>query len=216
MKKIILYITSVTILSSALMLTAGCGKDEAVILPERETVLSGEQLSNTGDTERAESLRPDAEAANRGYCMEKKSAEVTVYVCGEVVNPGVYTLDEGERIADAIALAGGMNDGADMNYVNQAQLLSDSQKIYVPAQGEMMNSPYGNEGEDAGKASMLVNINTGNAEELMSLPGIGEAKARLIIEYRETNGGFSAIEDIMKINGIKEGMFNKIRDRICI
>jgi competence protein ComEA len=205
------------------MFAAGCGKDEAVILPERETVFSGEQLIYSGDTERAENLRSGDEEVLHEPCVfnDSKPETVTVYVCGAVMSPGVYTLEEGRRIADAIELAGGMTGEADRNYINQAMLLTDCQKIYVPVQGEAVNSAYVEDStvegvQASGAASSMVNINTGNVEELMTLPGIGEAKARLIIEYRESNGRFSSVEDIMKINGIKEGMFNKIKDKICI
>lgn len=246
LKKYILDILMITILSSALMFAAGCGKDEAVILPEREAVLSGEQSGNTNDTEEAEYLHAVDEenvmSGNPGTLTEHGAAEepvkgtaeeafdepaaVTVYVCGAVEDPGVYTLDEGRRIADALELAGGMSEEADRDYINQAMLLADCQKIYIPRKGEIPNPSYEDSGPDPQGThpkekvnealADRVNINTGSKQELMTLPGIGEAKAGLIIEYRDSNGGFSSIEDIMKINGIKEGMFNKIKDRICI
>ena len=227
------------------MFAAGCGKDEAVILPERTTILSGQQSGNISDTEETQKLGYEEEALQEKGAAEEETShkrgtgedphessddrtpvKVTVYVCGAVVNPGVYTLDEGKRISDAVELAGGMNDEANRDYINQAMLLSDSQKIYIPRQGEMINAAYeddGTGGTGSGSSetgsdavSGKVNINTGSAQELMTLPGIGEAKAKLIIEYRDSNGGFSRIEDIMKISGIKEGMFKKIKDRICI
>lgn len=227
LKKYILDILLITILSSALMFAAGCGKDEAVILPEREAVLSGEQSGNTNDTEEAEYLHAvDEENVMSGEKAFDEPAAVTVYVCGAVEDPGVYTLDEGRRIADALELAGGMSEEADRDYINQAMLLADCQKIYIPRKGEIPNPSYEDSGPDPQgahpeekvneAAADRVNINTGSKQELMTLPGIGEAKAGLIIEYRDSNGGFSSIEDIMKINGIKEGMFNKIKDRICI
>jgi competence protein ComEA len=234
LKKYILDILMITILSSALMFAAGCSKDEAVILPERETVLSGEQFSNTNDTDKAGNPNAsDEENVVSGHSgtstdpvIAKEPAKVTVYVCGAVRWPGVYTLDEGKRIADALELAGGLNDEADRDYINQALLLTDCQKIYIPRQEEVVNSVYEDSEHSEGRSHpdesgnemspLRVNINTGSEQELMTLPGIGEAKARLIIEYRDSNGGFSTIEDIMKISGIKEGMFNKIKDRICI
>ena len=205
------------------MLVSGCGKDEAVILPERSTVLSGEQSDDINDTAEVPGLKTGDEEPHGRQLPDEEPGQVTVYVCGAVERPGVYTLDEGKRISDAVELAGGMNEEADRDYINQAMLLSDSQKIYIPRLGEMMNASYEENGINAagsgtGSERVLgrVNINTGSEQELMTLPGIGEAKARLIIEYRDDNGGFSSIEDIMKIKGIKEGMFDKIKDMICI
>ena len=209
MKKIILNSLVVLSLSSVLLSAAGCGRDETVIEFEEDKVLSDTDLS------------VDSKESYPSDVKEPKDDSVTVYVCGAVDRPGVYRLAGGSRIVNAIEAAGGILDDADRDYINQAMLLTDEMKVYVPTVGEtedidadMCLSGVGavDEGMNSGK----VNINTGTAEELMSLPGIGQAKAALIIEYRTANGSFSSIEDIMKINGIKEGMFNKIRDKICI
>ncbi|MCI9149471.1 MAG: hypothetical protein HFI42_03085 [Lachnospiraceae bacterium] len=136
---------------------------------------------------------------------------IYVQVSGAVVKPGVYQVPAGSRVFVAVELAGGLTPEADEGSLNQAQALSDGQQVYVYALGEEYDRPG-----DVQAADGRVNLNTATAEELMSLPGIGQAKADSIISYRESSGGFQAIEDLMKIEGIKEGVFSKIKDRIRI
>lgn len=133
---------------------------------------------------------------------------IYVYICGSVLKPGVYGLTAGSRICDVINLAGGVSDDADIDVINQAEKISDGQKIYVPSYGESVQQSEINNG--------LININTADIAVLTSLPGIGEARAEAIISYRNSSGGFSKIEDIMNVNGIKEAAFNKIKDYICV
>ncbi|NLK75488.1 MAG: hypothetical protein GX288_09405 [Clostridiales bacterium] len=148
---------------------------------------------------------------------------IYVHVCGAVVNPGVYNGSYGSRIVDFIKLAGGLTEDAAGDYINQAQLAMDGQRLYIPTMEEVKELPteafiQGDTGDTgaSGNVSKLVNINTADASELMSLPGIGQSKANSIIEYRKANGKFKTIEDLMKINGIKEGLFNKISPYITI
>lgn len=225
MRKTILNVSAVLILSIVLTLSEGCGKEDAVIDLERDSAISDPGISTydelTDDNDRSV---PD------GTDMTKENAStevpcVTVYVCGAVKHAGVYELKGQARVIDAIKAAGGMNDQADTDYINQAMLLEDGQKIYVPTlkETESLGSDallqtggiQDNKAKDISSGNK-VNINTADASELMTLPGIGEAKAAMIIEYRVKSGRFESVEDIMKINGIKEGMFNRIKDRICI
>ena len=136
---------------------------------------------------------------------------IYVYVCGQVVTPGVYELPEGSRVYDIFALAGGFTDVAATDYWNQARVLSDGEMIYVPSKEEVINHTF--EGAESGRTneSNKVNINTASKEELMSLPGIGETKALAILAYRQENGPFSSIEEIKKVEGIKEAVFSKIK-----
>lgn len=213
MKKNILYFTVVLILSSALVSFIGCSRDEAVIQLGGDKYLQDPQTDIDNEQPQAIDL-PDVPM------KIKEPEDVTVYVCGAVKCPGVYTLDAGSRITDAIDAAMGMCEEADACYVNLATPLEDGLRIYIPTMEETAGtrdeliSPAGEEVQAGG--SGLVNINTADATTLMTLPGIGESKAALIIDYRTENGRFGSIEDIMKIKGIKEGMFNKIKDRICI
>lgn len=150
--------------------------------------------------------------------------EIAVHVCGCVNNPGVYTLCTGARINDAVAAAGGFTPEADVNYLNLAGFLQDGVKVYVPSVDETKD--LAGEGADVVSSDMigigadvddgLVNINTATRDELMTLPGVGESKADAIIKYREENGGFETISQIMNISGIKDGLFNKIKDKIKV
>lgn len=139
-------------------------------------------------------------------------ADICVYVCGQVNSPGIYYIGAGLRVADAIEAAGGITEDAYVEALNLAENVSDGQRIYVPAENETTGSPADSQ---SGRTS-LININTADASELVTLPGIGESRALSIIAYREENGAYSKIEDIMNVSGIKEAAFSKIKDRICV
>ena len=147
---------------------------------------------------------------------------VFVYVCGAVNAPGVYEIESGARVFEAIRLAGGLSENAAADAVNQARPVTDGEQIRVPTEEEAQNSGAGSTAEGdfgavtEGTEKRKVNINTAGKEELMTLTGIGEAKAESIIEYRTENGRFGSIEDLMLITGIKEGVFNKIKDDITV
>lgn len=177
-------------LCMCLLCLSGCKKKEAAVIYESEEreVLEEPVISET----------------------EYEMPSIVVYVCGQVNVPGVYELSEGARIADAIEAAGGMTEAAEREFLNQAALLTDGQKIYVPSPEEAKME------EQTSKENGRVNINTADEEELMSLSGVGEAKAEAIIRYREEKGGFQSIEEIMNIEGIKEGVFQKIKDKISV
>ncbi len=152
-----------------------------------------------------------------------KAAGIYVYTCGEVANPGVYELSEDSRIYEAVDAAGGFTENAARESINLASKVSDGMQITIYNKEEAASLPAG--GTSAGKnsgqdqmsgSSSLVNLNTATKEELMTLKGIGESKAEDIIRYREKSGGFKKIEDIMKISGIKEAGFQKIKDSITV
>ena len=138
--------------------------------------------------------------------------KVCIYVCGQVNTPGVYYLKTDARIADAIEAAGGATELACIQLLNLADSITDGQRIYVPSEDETGSSLIS--GSSAGNA--LVNINTADISQLTTLPGIGESRAQSIIAYREENGAYGAIEDIMNVSGIKESAFSKIKDYICV
>lgn len=147
---------------------------------------------------------------------------VYVYICGEVINPGVYELSGDSRIYEAVDAAGGFTENAARECVNLASKVSDGMQItiYNREEAASLQADSAPVGENAGKSgtsgSGLVNLNTATKEELMTLKGIGESKAEDIIRYREKSGGFKKIEDIMKISGIKENGFQKIKDSITV
>lgn len=146
---------------------------------------------------------------------------VKVFVCGAVNNPGVYELESGARVCDALALAGDFAEDADTEYLNQAAGLTDGERLYVPKEDET-DLEYTGFSEDANTqdgsidSSGLVNINTASESELRTLPGIGEVKAGAIIAYREEHGNFTSIEQIKQVDGIKSGLYDSIKDKIKV
>lgn len=176
-------------------------------------------------TEEASSTDDDGSEAASGTAVSSFTEEgsqeaepVTVHVCGAVKNSGVYSLEAGSRIADAIKKAGGFSDEADETYLNLALRVSDGSKIYVPTIDESASMPELNSsGEGAADSnSRLVNINTADENTLKTIAGIGDSRARDIINYREMHGEFKTVEDIMKVKGIKKKLFDRIKDLITV
>ncbi len=150
------------------------------------------------------------------YAVEEESVTQTwiyVHVCGAVKSPGVFALAQNSRVYEAIQMAGGFTEDAAVTQINQAELVEDEGYIYVPTIHEV-ESGYVSEVQtgNAGK----VDLNRATKDQLMTLPGVGEAKASQIIAYREEHGKFQRIEDVMNISGIKEGLFEKIKDYITV
>lgn len=177
--------------------------------------------------------RPDPGADLQELSQELEAEEphsCFVYVCGEVISPGVYELSEGERIYQAIGLAGGFTEQAAEASINLAEPVWDGMKLEVPSREQVSESQWmppeaAAGGRDPGgemsggqglSGGSKVNLNTATKEELMTLTGIGEAKAAEILRYRQERGGFQSIEDIMNISGIKEASFQKIKDDITV
>ena len=168
---------------------------------------------------------------------EMQQAMIYVDVCGAVANPGVFQLAAGSRVFQAIEAAGGYLPEAALTCVNRAGVLTDGQQLYILTQEEMerqgldpaemagasdgqMNGSAGT-GQNTGMTAQVqqdnrININTADEAQLITLTGIGATRAQAIIAYREENGPFAAIEDIMNVQGIKEGTFAKIKDEIVV
>ena len=148
---------------------------------------------------------------------EKSTENIFVYVCGAVQKPGVYELLPGQRIRDAIAAAGGLSEQAAGDSLNQAEVLSDGQMLRVLTTEEAAAATV-QPGQETAESSRdgRVDINTADASALMSLPGIGQSKADAIIAYRNEHGAFKAPEELMNISGIKEGVYQKIKDSIKV
>lgn len=182
---------------------AGCVKSTEEDLQE----ISLEETEEEEPGENGKDTEEDSE--------QEEPAPVFVYVCGAVNAPGVYSMDSTSRVCDAVEMAGGMTADASAESVNQARLVVDGEQIYIPTEEEAA-AGGGHPAVSQGAAEKKVNINTAGEEELMTLTGIGEAKASAIISYREKNGGFRSTEELMQIEGIKEGVFNKIKDDITV
>lgn len=141
---------------------------------------------------------------------EKEEAEVIfVDIKGEVNNPGVYEFNKNDRIKDAIEKSGGVKEDSDLTTINLSQKLKDQMLIFVPKKNDKTNYVINN-------SKKIININLATKEELMTITGIGETKAKSIIEYRDNKGDFKKKEDIMKVNGIGKSTFEKIKDEIDV
>ena len=263
-----------------LLLLCGCTKKEELLLLSEEAAGAVQDLSafpqdaegempTSGETERVtEGSQWGSDGENREYGMsaaaekeaalQAQSGVIYVHVCGAVIKPGVYELEMGSRVYEAVQQAGGFAENAEQNYVNQAQVLDDGVKLVIPTQEEAAAvqeretvSPAGaaqdgalekngivqagrekelgivgglsadgksaGEGADTGRtADGRININTASEAELCEIPGVGATRAAAIAAYRESHGAFGKPEDIMKVNGIKEGMYEKIKDSISV
>lgn len=187
-----------------------------------ETEHNSESCMSSDNTNISEKTEPGIGTDESVNGQSTEASIIYVYVCGKVNVPGVYELPEGTRIYKAIEAAGGATEEAALENLNLAAVVSDNSKVYIPG----INEEYDNNMQvdiaadenihNDAAVSSLVNINTASKSELMSLPGIGQAKAEAIIAYRETSGDFANIEDVMKVSGIKNAAYEKIKDYISV
>lgn len=200
MHRKILFWTGMIFLVSFL---TGCGlgrnssKDLEALF---ETLQSGSQEGNMPDVQETQT-------------KETEECLLYIYVCGAVCKPGVVRLPQGSRALDAVEAAGGLSEEADLDSINLARILTDGEKLYIP---DTTQDGGLREQTEEDETSALIDLNTAGVSRLCELPGIGKAKAEQIIAYREEYGAFQTIEDIMKVPGIKEATFRKIKDRIIV
>lgn len=149
------------------------------------------------------------------YFVEEDNAkaQIAVHVTGEVKERGLVNIDEGSRALDAIRAAGGALDTADLDRINLAKVMQDGEKLHVPAVGEILdNNAYLGYNE----ANAKININTADVAQLDTLQGIGPVLAQRIVDFREREGRFERIEDIMKVSGIGPKVYENIKDSITV
>ena len=199
-----------------------------------------EAESNAGDTDQNRKAEPSAGSTDRTELSDASSEEtktLVVHICGAVSAPGVYELPAGSRIIDAVEAGGGFLPEAEEACCNLAEEIVDGCQIYIMTKTEScadgqtekkagiqtspdsdMQTTDRNARSNSAPAleNGLVNLNTADVAALMTLPGIGESRAKAIISYREQHGAFAQIEDIMKISGIKQAAFSKIKDKITV
>ena len=195
---------------------------------------------NAGDTDQNRKAEPSAGSTGRTELSDassEKAKTLVVHICGAVSAPGVYELPAGSRIIDAVEAGGGFLPEADEACCNLAEEIVDGCQIYIMTKSEScadgqtekkagiqtspdsdMQTTDRNVRSNSATAleNGLVNLNTADVAALMTLPGIGESRAKAIISYREQHGAFAKIEDIMKISGIKQAAFSKIKDKITV
>lgn len=184
-----------------------CGAEEELVWSDEadSTTAGQKQQPENTDGVGNESLQTEQQE-------HETKKKIYVHICGEVKLPGVYEVEEGCRLYELLELAGGATEQGMPDAMNLADVLSDGQRIVIPSQEEASVLVQ----QEQEEAQGLININTASVQQLMTLPGIGEAKAADIIEYRETNGSFQDITDIMKISGIKDALFQKIKGLITV
>jgi len=229
-KNIVLILGIAAILS----ILCGCGKDPVFINADTlQTVAEETETDQFIEAEREkESWEESVEATIQEAEPDEEAAEyIMVHVCGAVKKSGVYELRDGSRVIDAVNMADGLLEQAASDYVNLAAFVSDGDRVWIPtveeaeealAEGKevLYITTFAQSGVIRGdldqKGTAKININTADKELLCSLPGIGSTRAESIITYREQNGGFHSIEDIMNVSGIKESSFQKIKEYISI
>ena len=215
-------------LAAAVFVCGGCTgnlkeeQDEILL----ETVAeSSENLEHADDAEQSEAGETLPETAEPQETAETRlGSTIYVHVCGHVKYPGVYQMQEGSRVYEAIDKAGGMLEEGAGDAMNMAAVLEDGMRIMVPdlAQAAQMIEqgavfdPGSSASVSDRKSSGKVNLNRADVKELMTLTGIGQSRAEAIIRYREEIGSFERIEDVMKVSGIKESAFNKIKADITV
>ncbi len=189
-----------------LLSLSGCREEEAVLLDTDDLVYQEAVIGEEMPKEQS-----DEQSGEQTKAQEQESV-LFVHICGEVAHPGVYELPAGSRVYEAVEAAGGFTEAAEEGCINLAQVLTDGIQIEIPDEARAAELELEQEQEQSGR----IDLNTATSEQLCTLPGIGASRAESIIAYREETGGFSQIEDIMQVNGIKEAMFEKIRDKIYI
>lgn len=206
----------------------GSGADGVQI--ERGTKTDVDDRGENDDGKDESSLGDDTgHDANAGGDKKSAPSVIVVDVAGAVVFPGVVELEEGARVEDALKAAGGLAADADLTNVNRAEKLSDGSRVRIPREGEqgavagVVSGPAGGVEGSAGAVSadsstggQLVNINSADLAELDALPGVGPSTAQAIIDDRESNGPFSMPEDLMRVSGIGEKKFEKLKASICV
>lgn len=166
-----------------------------------------------------EAAGQEADASEGSEAAETEASVLVVHVDGCVASPGVYELAGPDlRVNDAVEAAGGLLPEADTSQMNLAAGLSDGQKVLVPARAEegAAAAAPGRGAASQTDAGSLVNINVATADQLQTLSGVGEATARAIVEDREAHGPFSSVEDLMRVSGIGQKKFDKLKGQICV
>ncbi|MFJ7737900.1 helix-hairpin-helix domain-containing protein [Lysinibacillus sp. NPDC097287] len=172
-----------------------------------------------------ETIQPTEQTETKGPVEKAVLQQVLVDVKGAVLHPGVYSLNEEQRIIDAVQLAGGYSTEADTQLINHAQKVQDEMVIYIPMKGEKLDEvtsgfvsmPTADTSAGGGSAKDgKVNLNKADEAALTTLSGIGPSKAQSIISYREENGGFQTIEDLKKVTGIGDKTYEKLKDSITV
>ncbi|MGX4600884.1 helix-hairpin-helix domain-containing protein [Faecalimicrobium sp. JNUCC 81] len=218
MKKLgnIIIFSLIIILSIGTIIYKNSKKLEDNIYVVSESEENNKQTISKNNKENNDKIE-DIKVAKSNKDVNNKVA--TIYISGEVNSPGVVTIDSDKRLSDAIDKLGGLTKEADFNRINLAMKIEDEKHYIIPKIGEELE--FNNEESNTMKSfenkdSNKININTATVQELDSLPGVGEATANKILNYRQENGTFKSIEEIKNVNGIGEKKYEDLKDAICI
>ncbi len=203
------------------LLAAACGEKENVYFQTETSVMETQQKEEMSATDAAQVSEWDNTQTGNNAQPEK----CFVYICGAVKTPGVYEVEQHARLYEAVEAAGGLTEDAAEESVNQAREIVDGEMIRILTQEEAVRADFEEtgertetevDGENVKDTDGRIDLNLATAAELMTLSGIGQTKADSIIRYREKNGGFSSVEEIKQVEGIKEGVYNRIKDDIKV
>ncbi|MEC4294249.1 helix-hairpin-helix domain-containing protein [Adlercreutzia shanghongiae] len=207
------------------VLVAGASGGETFEITRQETSAELDGLSEDAFVQQAAPPSSvgdvdDSTSVVIGEAQDTEPAKLCVHVDGCVGAPGVYYLNEGSRIIDAVQAAGGAGADAETAAVNLAEVVQDGQQIVIPSKGEGSNGLAAASSDGAASSGSssggLVSINRASAAELQTLKGIGEATAEKIIAEREANGPFKSIDDLIRVSGIGEKKLEALRDGLCL
>ncbi len=215
----VVFLAAVALLLGALLLGRSRAGEIVVRGGHVEAVESSVAVSDTA-TVTSDEATPETDPS-------EQIPTLVVHVAGCVAAPGVYELEEGSRVVDAVEAAGGLTAEADVTSVNLAEPVGDGCKVTIPSlslatEGEVsadaasVVSYASATGSTVDGAAGLVNLNYANATELCTLPGVGESTAAEIVRDREANGPFASIEDLMRVSGIGEKKFDRLKDMVCV
>lgn len=207
----------------SMLVFSGCGRQEGVFYDGSGQIRQEGTVQEQSGREQND--REEAGAEGKSILETQQAGVCFIHICGAVVCPGVYQVPEGSRLYEAISQAGGLSADACDYMVNQAQIVTDGMQIYIPTvqEAETVQSAYPAAGSGAdwvmGREQTQdgsVNLNSATKEQLMTLPGIGESRAEAIIAYRQEHGGFSNVEELMNVSGIKQGVYDRLKERIRV
>lgn len=184
---------------TALLLFGGNGENEEIVVDQ------------IGETENELTIEEESEMSDH-----ETASKLVVDISGCVKNPGIYEVQDGTRLHQVIEMAGGLTDDADINVINQAELVTDGQKILIPEIVELTEETDSTGTQTDYIYNGKININQADSNTLQQIPGVGPATADKIIQYRDTNGRFQNIEELKNVSGIGEKTFEKMKDQICV
>lgn len=220
-KVVLTIVFAVFILVSGVLYMTSQPEDHSIVYEFEEI----ESVSSASDNSKAEDLNRELTGSGNNASLDynpldeseleldlTKNTKLVVYLHGAIRQEGVYELKLGARVHEALEMAGGMKEDASTKQVNLARFLVDGESIYFPTKDEEIEMKE----ESVLVTDTRVDINSATKEELITLPGIGDTKARSIIAYRTLNGEFKQIEEIMNVSGIKESLFETIQSMIRI